>query len=302
MCTGLFGFGADASGAGHAGSGSTLVREQLTVAAGARSSPHLLLLTVGGPIYCMQLRPLARRLDASLLCADYGPNEYEKPGERTGRLEDWGNPAYDAAVSRLPARVEAEGVKVSKLVVVGVSYSAFANAELVASQPRLHPAALVMIDSYLDLAARFAALPLDHPTRAEIEASVGGTPAQVPAAFARRSPSHHLATLAADIRSGMRFVDVWSVAASEAYEFRGATCSWNANARWLARLATLSGRPVTGYVTHLRHAFALWDHGRGVLQLADIHTSGPPLPTRAVRFRPHAGVPRSSYCVWHPAR
>ena len=293
-------FGADTAGARRDGSATPLVRVQLTAAPGARSSPHLLLLTVGGPIYCMQLRTLAHRLDASLLCADYGPDRYERPGERAGRLEDWGDPAYDAAVARLPARVEAQGLKVSKLVVVGVSYSGFANAELVASQPRLHPAALVMIDSYLDLAARFAALPLNHPTRAEIERSVGGTPAQRPAAFVRRSPSHHLATLARDIRSGMRFIDVWSVAASETYEFRGATCSWSANAFWLARLATMLDRPVTGYVTRLRHAYALWDHGRGVLQLAGIHASGPPLPARRVQFRPHAGPPQGTYCVWQP--
>lgn len=300
MCAVLLVFGADATSARSAGSGSPLVRMRLSVAPGARASPHVLLLTVGGPIYCMQLRKLAHRLDASLLCTDYGPNRYEQPGERTGRLEDWGDPAYDAAVARLPARVEAQGVKVSKLVVVGVSYSAFANAELVASQPRLHPAALVMIDSYLDLAARFAALPPDHPTRAEIEKSVGGTPAQVPDAYARRSPSHHLGTLAAEIRSGMRFVDVWSVAPSESHEFRGATCSWSANAHWLARLATILHRPVNGYVTRLRHAYALWDHGRGVLQLAGIAAGGPPLPARTPKFRPHGGVPRGSYCVWHP--
>lgn len=296
-----FAFGVAAAGARHAGSGAPLVRRQLTVAPGARVSPHLLLLTVGGPIYCMQLRKLAQRLDASLLCADYGPNRYEQPGERSGRLEDWGNPAYDAAVARLPAKIRAAGVKVSKLVVVGVSYSAFANAELVASQPRLHPAALIMIDSYLDLAARFAALPPDHPTRAEIEAALGGTPAQVPAAYALRSPSHHLATLAADIRAGMRFVDVWSVGAAEVREFRGATCSDDANARWLAQLAAIRRHAVTGYVTRLKHAYALWDHGRGVLQLAGIDAGGPPLPARAVRFRPHAKPPRGSYCVWHPA-
>ena len=300
-CAVLFVFGADAVSARRAGSGAPLVREQLTVAPGARVSPHLLLLTVGGPIYCMQLRNLARRLDASLLCADYGPNRYERPGERDGRLEDWGDPAYDAGVARLPAKVEAEGVKVSKLVVVGVSYSGFANAELVASQPRLHPAALVMIDSYLDLTARFDALPLNHPTRVEIVRSVGGTPADVPAAYARRSPSHHLATLVRDIRSGMRFIDVWSVAPSETYEFRGATCSWNANARWLAQLAAVRGRPVNGYVTELKHAHALWDYGRGVLRLAGIHTTGPSLPARTLRFRPHSGVPQGSYCVWRPA-
>jgi hypothetical protein len=299
-CAVVFVFGADTAAGHPARSGQQLVRVQLTVAPGARSSPHLLLLTVGGPIYCMQLRNLAHRLDASLLCADYGPNQYERPGQRTGRLEDWGDPAYDAAVARLPARVKAQGVKVSKLVVVGVSYSGFANAELVASQPRLHPAALVMIDSYLDLAARFAALPLSHPTRAEIERALGGTPEDRPAVYARRSPSHHLATLAADIHAGMRFVDVWSVAASESHEFRGATCSLDANARWLAQLAAILGRPVKGYVTELRHAHALWDHGRGVLRLAGIEAAGPSLPARTVRFRPGGAAPRDSYCVWRP--
>lgn len=273
---------------------------RLAVAPGARMSPRLLLLTVGGPIYCMQLRNLARRLDASLLCADYGPNRFEQPGQRVGRLEDWGDPAYDAAVARLPAAVKRQGVKISKLVVVGVSYSAFANAELVASQPRLHPAALVMIDSYLDLAARFDALPPNHETRAEIIRAIGGTPAQLPAAYAQRSPSHHLGTLAEEIHAGMRFVDVWSVAPSETHEFRGATCSRDANARWLAQLATILGRPVTGYATMLRHAHALWGHGRSVLQLAAIGAGAPALAARKVRFRPGAPVPPGSYCVWHP--
>lgn len=285
----------------RAGASGPLVRKQLILVPRARVSPHPLLLTVGGPIYCMQLRHLARYLHASLLCTDYGPDRYERPGERNGRLEDWGDPAYDAAVARLPARIEARGVKVSKLIVVGVSYSGFANAELVASQPRLHPAALVMIDSYLDLAARFDALPLNHETRTEIVRAVGGTPQQVPAAYAERSPSHHLATLAADIRSGMRFVDVWSVAASEVREFRGATCSEQANAGWLGQLATIAGHPVSGYVTELPHAHALWNHGRSVLRLAGIGRGAPPLPARRVRFQPGASPPADSYCVWQPS-
>ena len=299
ICVAVLIVGMGAALPGRAG-GSSLVRMRLTVAPGARVSPHVLLLTVGGPIYCMQLRNLARSLHASLLCADYGPNRYEHPSQRTGRLEDWGDPAYDAAVARLPGTVEREGVKVSKLVVVGVSYSGFANAELVASQPTLHPAALVMIDSYLDLAARFDALPAYHETRAEIIRAVGGTPAERPAAYARRSPSHHLATLAAEIRGGMRFVDVWSTAPSESFEFRGATCSLDANARWLAQLAADVHGPVTGYVTALKHAHALWDHGRGVLQLAGIGSGSPPLPARGIRFRPGATPPRDSYCVWQP--
>ena len=285
----------------RADAGAPLVRKQLILAPGARVSPHPLLLTVGGPIYCMQLRHLAAYLDASLLCTDYGPNRYTQPGQRNGRLEDWGDPAYDAAVARLPAQIEARGVKVSKLIVVGVSYSGFANAELVASQPQLHPAALIMIDSYLDLAARFDALPLYHQTRAEIVQAVGGTPDQLPAAYSQRSPSHHLATLAADIRSGMRFVDVWSVAPSEVREFRGATCSEDANARWLGQLATIAQRPVPGYVTELKHAHALWDHGRSVLRLAGVGRTAPPLPARRVLFQPGAAIPVDSYCTWHPA-
>jgi hypothetical protein len=285
----------------RADAGSSLVRKQLFLVPGARVSPHPLLLTVGGPIYCMQLRHLARYLDASLLCTDYGPNRYERPGQRNGRLEDWGNPAYDAAVARLPARIEARGVKVSKLLVVGVSYSGFANVELVASQPRLHPAALITIDSYLNLAARFAALPLNHPTRAEIVRAVGGTPAQVPDAYAQRSPSGHLATLAADIRSGMRFIDVWSLAQSEVQEFRGATCSEDASARWLSQLATIAGHSIAGYVTELPHAHALWNRGRSVLRLAGIGRAAPPLPARRVLFQPDAQPPADSYCVWLPA-
>jgi hypothetical protein len=297
----LLAVGASGVDARPARAGAPLVRKQLTLAPGARVSPHPLLLTVGGPIYCMQLRHLARFLDASLLCTDYGPNRYEQPGERSGRLEDWGDPAYDAAVARLPARIEARGVKVSKLIVVGVSYSGFANAELVASQPRLHPAALIVIDSYLDLAARFAALEPNHPTEAEIVQAVGGTPDEMPAAYAQRSPSHHLGTLAADIRRGMRFVDVWSTAPSEVHEFRGATCSEDASARWLSQLATISGRPVSGYVTQLPHAHALWNHGRGVLRLAGLGRSSQQLPARRVRFQPGSQPPASSYCVWQPA-
>jgi len=296
----LVAVGVSGFAARRASANAPLVRKQLILAPGARVSPHPLLLTVGGPIYCMQLRHLAHYLGASLLCTDYGPDKYEKPGQRDGRLEDWGSPAYDAAVARLPARIEARGVKVSKLIVVGVSYSAFANAELVASQPRLHPAALIMIDSYLDLAARFAALPPNHRTQAEIVRAVGGTPDQVPGAYAARSPSHHLAGLAAHIRAGMRFIDIWSLAPSEVREFRGATCSEDASARWLSQLATVAGHPVAGYVTQMQHAHALWEHGRSVLRLAGIGHAQPPLAARRVLFQPGAAPPASSYCTFQP--
>jgi pimeloyl-ACP methyl ester carboxylesterase len=277
--------------------GSTpLLRVEEHLAPGAKSSPHLLLMTLGGPVYCGQLRTLARNVDASLVCADYGPNRYEGPGGRAGRREDWGDPRYLAAVARLPAILRARGVQVSKLVVVGVSYSGYANAELVAVHPEIGASALIVVDSYLDLTARFNALPPTHETRTEIENALGGTPATRPAEFAARSPSHHLAGLATAIRNGMRFVDVWSTSAEEQREFGGATCSRLASAQWLADLANLLGRPVTGYVTQLPHAHALWDRGQGLLALAQVHPAAKELHARVATFRPGSSPPTWSYC------
>ncbi|MDE3070258.1 MAG: hypothetical protein KGJ43_05970, partial [Acidobacteriota bacterium] len=149
-------------GAVRAGS---LMRLAVQLAPGARSAPHPLLLTLGGPTYCAQLRNLARHLGASLACTDYGPNRYETVGQRSGRLEDWGDPQYLADVARVPGDLRRQGVRISQLIIVGVSYSGFANAELVATHPELHPAALVVVDSYLDLPARYDALPATHETR-----------------------------------------------------------------------------------------------------------------------------------------
>ena len=276
---------------------SPVLRLELHLAPGARTSPHLLLLTVGGPVYCMQLQTLARRANASLACTDYAANRYEGSGTRDQRREDWGDPAYLAAVAKVPAQLRRSGVRVSKLILVGVSYSGYGNAELVATHPELHPAALVVVDSYLDLAARYQALPPTHETRREIETVLGGTLAQRPAVYAARSPSHHLDGLARAIRGGMRFVDVWSTSPGEQREFRGATCSRLAHAKWLATLAGLLHRPVTGYVTQLPHAHALWDRGMGLLELAGLVTTTRPLHPRAVTFRPGATPPAGSYCT-----
>jgi pimeloyl-ACP methyl ester carboxylesterase len=262
----------------------------------ARLRPRPLLFTVGGPVYCMQLQQLASHIDASLACTDYGPNRDEGVGRRSLRREDWGDPAYDAAVATVPGLLRKQGVKISQLVVVGVSYSGYADAELVATHPELHPAALIVVDSFLDLRARYEALPADHPTRAEIVSVVGGTPEQRAAAYVARSPSGHLAGLATAIRNGMKLVVVWSLAASEVREFLGATCSRLADAQWLAELAQRLGRPVTGYVTHMPHAHALWDRGQGLLRLARVTATGRPLYAHPVTFSPDGEVPAGSYC------
>jgi pimeloyl-ACP methyl ester carboxylesterase len=277
--------------------GPPVARVELHLVPDARTRPHPLLMTLGGPIYCGLLLPLARYLDASRLCPDYGRNGETSGASRSRRVEDWGDPAYLGFVARLPRQLRAAGVKISKLVLVGVSYSGYADAELLATHPELRAAALVVIDSYLDLAARYRALPAWHPTHAEIENVLGGTLTQRPAVYAARSPSHHLGGLAEAIRTGTKLVVVWSVAPAERKEFNGATCSLAADAEWLSRLAGLLGRPVIGYVTRMQHADALRNWGEHILALAGV---GPPfrspLPARVFTFAPGRPPPAGSYC------
>ncbi len=217
---------------------------------------------------------------------------------RTTGWEDWGDPAYLDAVARIPKELERQGLKVSELILVGASYAGYAAAELAATHPGLHPRALIIVDSFLDLRARFRALAPGQPTRTEMMHVLGGTPAQRPRAYAARSPSAHLAGLAAAVEHGTRFVDVWSVGVAAAHEFKNAMCSRVANALWLRRLAHLLHRPVTGYVTELRHATALWDWWRQLLALAGLAKTlrtapFPPPPSRSSRGK---ALSRGSYC------
>jgi len=273
------------------------MRLELHLQADARSRPQLVLMTLGGSMYCVQLRALARNVDASLVCADYGRNRYLARGRRSERQMDWGDPAYLDEVAAVPGLLKARGVKIAKLVLVGVSYAGFANAQLVATHPEMRPSALIVVDSYLDLPARYEALPPGHETKAELERAMGGTLGERPQTYARRSPSNNLPGLGKAIRGGMRFVDVWSTSAAEKREFNGATCGRLANAYWLWRLATVLHVPVTGYVTRMPHAHALWDRGQGLLQLAGVRPASRPLRARAVTFAPASSAPPpGSYC------
>jgi pimeloyl-ACP methyl ester carboxylesterase len=273
------------------------MRVELRLAPGAYVRAHDLLVTLGGPFYCGLLFPLADYLDANLLCPDFGRNGEKNGASRNARFEDWGDPAYLNAVAGLPSRLRRRGVKISRLVVIGPSYSGYAGAELVATHPQLRPAALIVIDSYFDLPSRYSALPLWHPTTKEIERALGGTFFERPAIYAARSPSHHLDGLAEAIRHGMRFLAVWSVAAGERREFNGATCDFSADAKWVAELADLVGRPLVAYVTQMQHAHVLRYWGGHLVGLAHV---GPafttPLPARTVTFRPGHAPPADSYC------
>ncbi len=284
----------------RAGSGRPLLRIDLRLTSSARMRPRPLVITLGGPVYCGQVTAVVRYLHASLVCPDYGRDGERSGASRARRVEDWGDPAYLDAVARIPDRLERQGLKVSELILVGASYAGYAAAELAATHPGLHPRALIIVDSFLDLRARFRALAPGQPTRTEMIHVLGGTPAQRPWAYATRSPSAHLAGLAAAVEHGTRFVDVWSVGVAAAHEFKGAMCSRLANALWLRRLAQLLHRPVTGYVTQLRHATALWDWWLQLLALAGLTTTRHGLPATAFTFQQGKALSPGSYCRTAP--
>jgi pimeloyl-ACP methyl ester carboxylesterase len=277
-------------------SAPSLLRVSSRLSADARTVARPLVLTLGGPVYCGQASALAHYLRASLVCPDYGLDGERSGSSRARRIEDWGDPSYLAAVARLPEQLHRDGVKISELILVGASYAGYAAAELVATHPQLHPRALIIVDSFLDLPSRFRALRPGQPTRAEMIRVLTGTLAQRPHVYKRRSPSNHLAGLAAAVRNGMRLIDIWSVAPVEEHEFNGGVCSLRSNAVWLRSLARILHRPVTGYVTRLRHAFALWDWWRQLLAVARLASAEGALPATPIIFRAKQPIPPASYC------
>ncbi len=167
-------------------------------------------------------------------------------------------------------------------MLIGVSYSGFGVATLASHHPELRPDRLVVIDSFLDLVARRAALPSTHPTAREIDAAVsrsGATLAQL---------SVSLGGLARLVSAGTDLSVIWSVSPDEQREFAGATCDLNANAATLASVANATRKPIAGWVTENRHGHDLWDHGAAII-------AGHP-PGRQVRFRPHAAIPAGAVC------
>lgn len=277
--------------------GPPLLRVTERIAQSADSTAHPLVLTLGGPVYCVQSLPLANRLHATLLCPDYGQDGEHSGASRARRVEDWGDPTYLSAVARLPEQLRQHGVKISELILVGASYAGYAAAELVGTHPELHPRALIIVDSFLDLPERFRALSPGQPTRAEMIRVLGGTLANRPRTYEQRSPSHHLAGLVDAVRHGMRLLDVWSIAPAEEDEFNGGMCSLRSNAYWLRRLSMMLHRPVTGYITDLPHAVALWDWWPQLLTLADLVPARGSFPATAIRFRANRPIPSLSYCA-----
>ena len=241
--------------------------------------PRGVLVTTGGWAYCEQVRALARNTGYTLLCGRYAKDGYTGPGLRSARQLDWGDRAY---LSSLAAEARTLHGRVGgELVLLGVSYSGYGVAALASHHPELKPDRLVVIDSYLDLAARRAAAG-PKGTGLEIDRETGGSAAALAARNVR------VKGLAQLVAGGTRMSVVWSVSPEEAREFNGATCNRAANAAVLQRLANDLGRPVTAWVTRSQHGHNLWNHGRPIMRGE--------MPGRKVTFRPGESPPADASC------
>jgi pimeloyl-ACP methyl ester carboxylesterase len=201
-------------------------------------------------------------------------------GLRSQRHLDWGNPGYLAS---LAAKVQAEHRRVGgELMLIGVSYSGFAVANLASHHPEIRPDRLIVIDSYLDLVARRAALPDWQVTARDIDAETGGSLA------ALQAGNVSVPGLARLVRGGTELDVVWSVSPGERREFNGATCNRGADSDVLSHLADVLQRPVAGWVTMARHGHDLWDHGRALVRGQ--------MPGRQVMFQPGGAVPLGAAC------
>ena len=265
--------------AGSSGVGGTRDVGAAIVTVHEHARPRGLMVTSGGWAYCRQVVALARNAGYTLLCGRYPKDGYLGLGQRAQRHLDWGEPAYLSALARearsLHDRVGGE------LVLLGVSYSGFGVATLASHHPELAPDRLIVIDSYLDLAARRAAAGRGGIGR-EIDLETGGTDAAI---ASRNVRADRLARL---IDHGTRLQVVWSISPDEEREFKGATCNLGANAGVLQQVADALRRPVPAWVTENRHGHDLWDHGRRIV--------GGDLPGRKVLFRPGGAVPADAVC------
>ena len=158
-----------------------------------------------------------------------------------------------------------------------------------------------MIDSYLDLTARFAALPLDHPTRAEIEA-VGRRNAG--AACRPRTRAARRATISA--RSPRRSAPGCGSSTSGASRPRRRTSSEARRARGTPMRTGSPGSQRSRPSGHrLRDGAstrlcALGPRARRPPTCRHPRSRAAAPGARGADSGRSSGVPRGSYCVWHP--
>jgi poly(3-hydroxybutyrate) depolymerase len=135
------------------------------------------------------------------------------PGGEGRKLHwySWGAPGQIADLARMPAIARAHGVNVDarRIYAFGGSMGGQETLLLVARYPRLLAGAAAF-DPATDMARRyhdFAALPNGRTLRQLARIEIGGTPAQVPGAYAARSPDHYARAIA---HSGVPLQLYWS--------------------------------------------------------------------------------------------
>ncbi len=182
----------------------------------------LLLLPDGyhGQKLPLVISPHGRGVDQSMNARLWGdlPGEGQfaviNPAGEGRRLHwfSWGAPAQISDLARMPEIAEAHGVNVepSRIYAVGGSMGGQETLLLAALHPHLLAGA-VAFDPATDLARRyydFASLRHGAVLQALVRREVGGTPAQVPAAYARRSPARYIQKL---VEGGVPLQLYWSV-------------------------------------------------------------------------------------------
>ena len=135
------------------------------------------------------------------------------PGGEGRRLHwySWGAPGQIADLARMPAIAREHGVNVNlhRVYAFGGSMGGQETLLLVAKHPHLLAGAAAF-DPATDMARRyydFAALPNGRELQQLARIELGGTPEQVPLAYARRSPDHYERAIE---RSGVPLQLFWS--------------------------------------------------------------------------------------------
>jgi pimeloyl-ACP methyl ester carboxylesterase len=183
--------------------------------------PAWLMLPAGyhGQRIPLVITPHGRGVDESDNALSWGnlPGEGDfaliDPAGEGRRLHwfSWGAPGQIADLARMPAIARAAGVNVNRqrIYAFGGSMGGLETLLLVARHPHLLAGAAAF-DPATDMARRyrdFAALPHGRRLQALARREIGGTPAQVPRAYAVRSPDHYEEAIA---QSGVPLQLYWS--------------------------------------------------------------------------------------------
>jgi len=173
-----------------------------------RSAWLLLPLGYHGQKLPLVISPHGRGVDETMNAGLWGDLPGEggfaviNPAGEGRRLHwySWGAPGEIADLAHMPAIAAANGVNVDRhrIYAIGGSMGGQETLLLVARHPHLLAGA-VAFDPATDMKRRyydFGALKNGKTLQALAREEIGGTPSQVPGAYARRSPSHYVKQLA----------------------------------------------------------------------------------------------------------